>query len=740
MNAHLTILSGKFVTAFGWTLLHSLWQGALVSVVLGLTLILLKKHSAAVRYFAAVTAMATLFVMSVATFYHCYPTATTPHTTSRFTVEKTLTTPETLSMLPQSAAWAPSLTDFTTYFEPHFPLMAIGWLLGVLVLILRFMGAFSYVLRLRNYKVTDAPEAWQLRVNFLAQQLDLTRSVRLLESALAKVPMTIGYLKPVILMPIGTLTGLAPAQVEAVLAHELAHICRHDYLVNLLQSCIEILFFYHPATWWLSARVRQEREHCCDDIAIALSGDTVTFARALMKLEEYNGQTPAIALGATGANGVLLGRIKRLLTGSKRAPSFTEGLMAAGILLIGALMVSTSTLARINGGIRTMLDGSVVQPASALLPGIPKPMQHEKNAFFVQLQDSTNRRSDVIIVKDKKGNITELYVNGKRIPVGTIKNYRARIEEALDAQRYAHTSEDPDEDVTDEDAEEDRRISRRDESWNWEVSGSFRMPEPPIPPAPAVHPAPEPFIPPLPPMPELDELQLKVDIQQDIDIEVDEPEAEEAMEELHENIQELNRDIQQRTRALQGLARESGRRADFRKEMEHIEEELRALQDELEQAHQELNEKSREIGRQHNERMREVARSRERHKEQVEGRLHEVNRQRQEVWARQHEAKMKVHAEQMEEHAVRMKEHGDRMAKHGRMFDALENQLVRDGFMRKGANFEFKMENQTLEINGETQPEAVYQRYVELLDEKGEDVFDKKPGERDFKLHMQRQD
>ena len=113
------------------------------------------------------------------------------------------------------------------------------------------------------------PVFWQERLDRLARALRLSRPVALLESCLAEVPVVIGYVRPVILMPVGLLAGLPAGQVESILLHELAHIRRHDYLVNLLQTSVEGLLFYHPAVWWISGVIRAERENCCDDLVVA---------------------------------------------------------------------------------------------------------------------------------------------------------------------------------------------------------------------------------------------------------------------------------------------------------------------------------------------------------------------------------------------------------------------------------------------------------------------------------------
>src|SRR5262249_55483729 len=143
----------------------------------------------------------------------------------------------------------------------------------------------------------------------LAARLRVRMPVKLVESALVEVPTVIGWLKPMILLPAAALAGLDPRQLEALLAHELAHVRRHDYLVNLLQTAIETLLFYPPAVWWLSRRIREERELCCDDLAITVCGDGMVYARALATMEELR-SAPALTLAADG--GSLLARIRRI--------------------------------------------------------------------------------------------------------------------------------------------------------------------------------------------------------------------------------------------------------------------------------------------------------------------------------------------------------------------------------------------------------------------------------------------
>ncbi|MBV9958004.1 MAG: M56 family metallopeptidase, partial [Acidobacteria bacterium] len=187
------------------------------------------------------------------------------------------------------------------------------------LLSLRALGGWVMAQRLKSWKTLPATAEWQETLARLSRRLKVSRTVRLCESVVAEVPTVIGWLRPVILVPVSAFVGLSPQQIEALLAHELAHIRRHDYLVNLLQTAVETLLFYHPAVWWISRQIRTEREHCCDDLAVAACGNVLTYARALAELEELRSSTGAatsqLALAADGGGtgGSLLKRIQRLI-------------------------------------------------------------------------------------------------------------------------------------------------------------------------------------------------------------------------------------------------------------------------------------------------------------------------------------------------------------------------------------------------------------------------------------------
>jgi beta-lactamase regulating signal transducer with metallopeptidase domain len=214
-----------------------------------------------------------------------------------------------------------------------------AWLVGVCVLSLRIIAGWIRAQQLRRCRVEPPSPAWQERLVQLARQLGITRAVQLLQSHLVRVPTMVGHLKPVILLPAAALTGLAPQQIESILAHELAHIRRYDYMVNLVQVVIETLLFYHPAVWWVSRRVRIERENCCDDLAIELCGDRFGYIRALVSLEELR-DAPATRLAVAWQGTSLLDRVRRLL--GVPAPQGESVRWAAGpvVLLAGIMTIA----------------------------------------------------------------------------------------------------------------------------------------------------------------------------------------------------------------------------------------------------------------------------------------------------------------------------------------------------------------------------------------------------------------
>ena len=310
--------SSPMSRAMGLALLHFLWQGAAIGGATAWLLHDLREGSPRARYLVGCLA---LLAMAVAPVVTTMSGLSDPVTVSYHPGAPDVARLDDATLLPttaaplavQSTGTLPGLGAVSSVrgaLTRALPLVVLCWALGVLVLTLQLAGSWMVVRRLRQTAI-PVGEQWCQRTARLAGRLGITRVIAVSESMLVDVPTLIGWMRPVILIPTSVLTGLRPAELEAILTHELAHIRRHDYLVNVLQSVIETLLFYHPAVWWVSHRVRVEREHCCDDVAVAVWPDRVVYARALTSLEELRIRTSPLVLAATG--GDLLGRIRRVL-------------------------------------------------------------------------------------------------------------------------------------------------------------------------------------------------------------------------------------------------------------------------------------------------------------------------------------------------------------------------------------------------------------------------------------------
>jgi beta-lactamase regulating signal transducer with metallopeptidase domain len=242
------------------------------------------------------------------------------------------------------------------------PWLVAAWFAGVILLSIRFVGGLIVAERLKRYEASPLLEQWQKKLSTLAKQLRVSVPVRLCESVLVQVPTVIGWMRPVILVPATALTGLSPEQLEALLAHELAHIRRYDYLVNLMQTAVETLLFYHPAVWWVSGQIRQEREHCCDDLAVAACGSVLVYARALAELEQLRSVAPQLAVAANG--GSLLERIQRLVGSPARRPHRLESGLAGVIALATILSLLAGAQTTILSRITPIDDAQVARSLS----------------------------------------------------------------------------------------------------------------------------------------------------------------------------------------------------------------------------------------------------------------------------------------------------------------------------------------------------------------------------------------
>jgi beta-lactamase regulating signal transducer with metallopeptidase domain len=365
MNLH-TILEHPLVQNLGWTLAHSAWQLSAIALVYAAANATMRGAPSQARYCAACLALFAMLALPVGTFVALNTSGALVSTSARasatdysplatsngatggaFASVKSHARPgEALDEGDANASlrmWADGR------FATLLPWLALAWMCCVAVLLTRLAGGW-----LLNRKVRrEANAAAQLHgyasaLARLSARLGVMRAVRLCRSALVEVPTVVGWLRPVILVPACALAGLSAAQLEAIIAHELAHVRRHDYLVNLLQSFVETLLFYHPAVWYVSRRARAEREHACDDLAVEATGDVLVYARALAELEQLRRHPPQVSqLALAASGGSLVHRIQRLL---KSQPTRATSRAPAAAALVAALALAFA-LAGVRGAV-----------------------------------------------------------------------------------------------------------------------------------------------------------------------------------------------------------------------------------------------------------------------------------------------------------------------------------------------------------------------------------------------------
>ncbi|HKA01677.1 MAG TPA: M56 family metallopeptidase [Candidatus Solibacter sp.] len=283
--------SEPWAERLGWALVYFIWQGAAIALLLAVARIWIRSPRA--RHAAACLALAAMVLAPAVTFAWWEPAGVSGGV---------------VADAPPPPPPPPDGVLRGAVSPGVMPWVVMVWLAGIVVLSARLAASWISVARMRTAR--PAPAEWQQVMAGLASRMGIARTVRLLVSPLVDVPAVLGWLRPVVLAPVAALSGLAPEHVEALLAHELAHIRRHDYLINVVQGVVETLLFYHPAVWWVSRQIRQERELCCDDLAVAATSDVLTYARALAELEACR---PPAAAAIAANSGSLVQRIARLL-------------------------------------------------------------------------------------------------------------------------------------------------------------------------------------------------------------------------------------------------------------------------------------------------------------------------------------------------------------------------------------------------------------------------------------------
>jgi len=346
------------------SLLHFLWQGAAVAALAYVVMMLCR--SASTRYAVGVGAMALMLAAPVATFVvlQGQDAARGMVKADGTTMASTLTHSNGTTQVHKATAPRSPERD-----ADYFSWLVELWFAGVVLLGLRSAGGILLVERLRRKETVPVANELMELCEKLQKRMGLQRVVRYCESLQLDAPAVAGWIRPVVLLPVSAVSGLTTAQLEAVIAHELAHIARYDAYVNLFQVGVETLLFYHPAVWWMGKRVRAEREHCCDDAAVALCGSPVTYAHALTRMAESKA-APQLAMAANRSP--LVERIARLLGANRAADSARGANLSAGVLcLSAALLAGGALLGSVHGLLaQTPAPAPAVAATSVTVPAV----------------------------------------------------------------------------------------------------------------------------------------------------------------------------------------------------------------------------------------------------------------------------------------------------------------------------------------------------------------------------------
>lgn len=417
------IISEQFINALGWTIVHSIWEGLLIALLLFFTLSLFKKKSARFKHVMANLALVFTFLTAALTFIFLFEQAE-PIVIKQ--ANQTILIYQPIEWMSNNGLeqknWLAPLVQVVDFVNDNILLIVIAWLIGALVFTARLFGGMAYIYQIKRTATLPNSDHWQEMLRDMITRLGIDRSVLILESSKITMPNTIGFLKPLILFPVGMLNHLTIDQAEAVIAHELAHVYRNDYLLNLIQSIIETVLYFNPGVWWISFIIRKERENSCDDMAMSLCENTLTYAKALVSLQEWEMVKPNLAMGFASNKNLLLKRIKRILKQPQKNSSIMEKVIASCFLCCFVCYFSfgAGPDAKDDTTVETTenIQSTLVELAQDTLP---------KDRITIAL----TRNDSSISAQVEDGAINYLIINGEKVPKQELKAYENMVEGLL---------------------------------------------------------------------------------------------------------------------------------------------------------------------------------------------------------------------------------------------------------------------------------------------------------------------
>jgi bla regulator protein BlaR1 len=450
--------SDQTVQAICLTLFYSLAAGVIVAALGGLVITFTKRQSARLRY-NLLCGLLVLFITSAFVIFFIEESSSLPTGSST-----SLTTMSaSVRLIVPGVGYTNSnnflnVNNLSVFINRWSGWIVFLWLICCVAKSIKLTRQFLYIRKVRRQEVFETTNNWKDKVVSIKTMLGINRSVALFESGLVKIPVTIGHLKPVILLPVGMLLQLTTEQIESILLHEMAHISRRDYLVNILQTVVETIFFFNPAIWWLSALIREEREACCDDLVINNITRKQGYLEALMAFGSARPINNAYAMGLNH-RGQLMNRLRRMVNKENQSLNAPEKLvLLSAIILLSAFTMAPKATVAVQRSI-SFVRNHLAKPTSIVSPGQIKsyskvlktnlhqlpakqPQDGIDTAFSFKSilfnnhnnNDPANRDMSVLDSKDTRyrivianNKVTSLLVNDATIPDQEFANYASLI-------------------------------------------------------------------------------------------------------------------------------------------------------------------------------------------------------------------------------------------------------------------------------------------------------------------------
>jgi len=399
-------ISDGTIKAVCWTLIHSLWIGLIIALFCGIVIATTRKSTAALRY-RLLCSLLVLFVFSIAVTY-CIEASSNKLPSLPSPPPVVVMVGANASVSQQiGTALNRSIVDYTQRFlNQNANIIFLIWLLFFIFKSLKMISGLLHIQRIRNYKTQTVSEELKHRIEYFASQIGIRRVVRLVQSELVKVPVAVGWLKPMILLPVGIVFQLTPEQLDGILWHELAHIRRRDYVVNILQGIVEMVFFFNPGLLWLSSLIRTEREACCDDMVLSRMNRKANYLEALLSFGYGEFKQAGLAM-SIGSGNQLRDRLKRMINRENKRLGVVEKIfLVTGIVALSAFAGLTKANKKysrhlINAGTEKAAPKAVtndlMKPGVAMHPvaGLKKiDTPHGKIDSLVSLSSMSSKKGD----------------------------------------------------------------------------------------------------------------------------------------------------------------------------------------------------------------------------------------------------------------------------------------------------------------------------------------------------------